>query len=604
MPSEYHASTELVAHVVELLATSPGVAVGPIHIYNSARRSLEKTHITPEQVESEQQSLSTALAFASNELQVLSEKIAHTTSSDEAAIFEAQQLMLSDPDLLDTMRELIAQQYLSAAYVIQQVAEQQAQEIEALESNVVATRASDVRDAFARAVHFLTGETHAVALQDSTVPMLLVAHDLTPSDTANLNPQHILGICTVVGGSTTHAAILARALEIPAVAGLDPHILSTLCDGQYIAIDGTKGLLYPSLSAEQHLHFSSVMQQQREERTTRRLQHDQQWRHRPGGTADGHGVSVFANVGDVETAQRAGEQGAQGIGLLRTEFLFGGRAVFPNEQEQFEGYLQLFRAFRDSSPLGDTIVARTLDAGADKPFPALEPLIGSLHEANPALGLRGARIHLVHEELFCQQIRALLRAGAEAAIHLDIMFPMIATLEEVRRLKTLYHTVRQELREEGIKFLTETQVGIMIETPAAAFMADVLAREVDFFSIGANDLFQYTMAVDRTNSRVAALFGTLEPALWRLIAHITRAGSTQGKMVALCGELASDLRIGPLLVGLGVTELSMSPHAIPGVKAALAEHTMAHWQQQAALLLQAETAAEMQALIPVHADSR
>lgn len=598
MPSEYHdASTELPTNALKLLATSPGVAVGPIYIYNSTRRSLEKTHITPEQVEGEQLRLSTALAFARNELQALSEKIAHTTSSDEAAIFEAQQLMLSDPDLLDAMQELIVQQYLSAAYVIQHVAEQQAQELETLESNVVAARASDVRDAFARAVHFLTGETHSVALQDSTVPILLVAYDLTPSDTAHLNPQHVLGICTVVGGGTTHAAILARALEIPAVAGLDPHMLSTLHDEQYIAIDGTKGLLYPSLSAEQQRHFSSVMEQQREARTTRRLQQDQYWRHRPGVTADGYAVSLFANVGDVETAQKASERGAQGIGLLRTEFLFGGRAVFPNEQEQFEGYLQLFRAFRDASPLGDTIVARTLDAGADKPFPALEPLIGSLHEANPALGLRGARIHLVHEELFRQQIHALLRAGTEAAIHLHIMFPMIATVEEVRRLKTLYHAVRKELIEEGITLRTETHVGIMIETPAAAIMADVLAREVDFFSIGANDLFQYTMAVDRTNNRVSALFGTLEPALWRFIAHIARVGNEHGKTVALCGELASDPRIGPLLVGLGVTELSMSPHAIPGVKAALAEHTIAHWQQQAALLLQAETSAEMQSLI-------
>ena len=310
MSSEYQASPESLSHVVELLAISPGIAIGPVSIYNSQHRFLEKSHITPEQVESEQQNLSTALAFASNELQALTEKIAHTTDSDEAAIFEAQQLMLSDPDLLDAMRELIAQQYLSAAYVLQQVAEQQAQEIETLESSIVAARASDVRDAFARAIHFLVGETYAIALQDSTIPKLLLAYDLTPSDTANLNPQHILGICTVVGGSTTHAAILARALEIPAVAGLDPQMLSTLDDGQYIAIDGTKGLLYPLLSADQQLYFSNVMQQQREERIARRLQQNQQWRHRPGLTADGYAVSILANVGDIETAQKAGERGS------------------------------------------------------------------------------------------------------------------------------------------------------------------------------------------------------------------------------------------------------------------------------------------------------
>src|SRR5207302_4495822 len=263
----------------------------------------------------------------------------------------------------------------------------------------------------------------------------------------SLDPTMILGICTVVGGTTTHAAIIARALEIPAIAGIDPQLLSLLQNGPQVAIDGTRGLIYLQLDDEQGQQLRADMLQQQEERVARRTQDESLWRTLPASTADGRFVQVFANVGDLESARAAGEQGAEGIGLLRTEFLFGGRSVFPNEQEQFDSYVDLFRAFADAASLGTTIIARTLDAGADKPFPALEPLIGPLQEANPALGLRRARIHLMHNELLRQQLRALLRAGAAADVQLHIMFPMITTLAEVRRLRTIYHTVREELSE-------------------------------------------------------------------------------------------------------------------------------------------------------------
>ena len=404
-------------------------------------------------------------------------------------------------------------------------------------------------------------------------------------------------ICTVVGGPTTHAAIIARAMEIPAIAGCDPRLLDMLHDGQQIAIDGAKGLLYLQLDAGQQQELRTLMRQQQQERDLRRIQNETLWRNQPGSTADGSAVQVFANVGDQESARAAAELGAEGIGLLRTEFLFAGRQVFPGEQEQFDSYVAVFRAFAERASLGKTIVARTLDAGADKPFPALEPLIGAMQESNPALGLRGARIHLVHEELLRQQLRALLLAGAATGIQLHIMFPMIATLEEVRRLRTIYASVKHELESGGATLLPDTQIGIMVETPAAALMADVLACEVDFFSIGANDLFQYTMAADRTNSRVASMFGMLEPAVWRLIDHVVRAGRAHGKTVALCGELAADPRIGPLLAGLGVQELSMSPPAIANVKTALHKQTMEYWSELAQELLKAETASDMQAVL-------
>ena len=588
----------LPANPVRVMPISPGIAIGPARIYRAASPAVIATKIAPHQVEAEQQRLSAAMAAALQELQELQAHVAKSVGRNEAAIFEAQQLMLQDPDLIDEANETISSRLFSGGAALQDVAERLARELEALANETLAARAADVRDVTARVLRHLDSEGQPGAARvDDNTPALVVAYDLTPSDTATFEPDRILGICTVVGGPTTHAAIIARALEIPAVSGIDAHLLESLRDGQQLAIDGVQGLLYAQLDTMQAQAFRIAMEQQREGRTRRRSQHETLWRTRPGSTADGVHVQVFANVGDVDGARSAAELGAEGIGLLRTEFLFGGREVFPDEREQFESYVALFRAFGERAALGNTVIARTLDAGADKPFPALEPLIGSMQEANPALGLRGARIHLAHEGLLRQQLRALLRAGVAASIELAIMFPMIATVEEVRRLRAIYDAVYRELEQEGVAVSAQTQVGIMVETPAAALMADALARYVDFFSIGANDLFQYTMAADRTNSRVTGMFGTLEPAVWRGMAMIARAGAAHGKLVAVCGELAADTRIGPLLAGLGVKELSMSPPAMLKVKAALHAHPMDYWRQRAQELLKVETAADAQAVL-------
>ena len=592
MPSEPPPSN-IPLHVMPI---SPGIAIGPVRIHRTSISNLEITKIHPRQVEVERQRLREALDEAIGELGELSAHVAKTVGQQEADIFEAQQLMLQDPELLTESEHLITSQHFTAAAALQEVAEQQARELETLENETLSARAADIRDVASRVIRHLCAEGVA-ALHGDDTPVLIVAHDLTPSDTAGFRPGTILGICTVVGGPTTHAAILARALEIPSVAGCDPRLLETLRDGQQLAIDGTQGLIYAQPDEEQKHVLRSSMRGQQQERKARRTQNETRWRNRPGSTADGQEVQVFANVGDVEGARSAAELGAEGIGLLRTEFLFGGQLVFPSEQEQFASYVELFRAFAEQAKSSKTIIARTLDAGADKPFPALEPLIGALQEANPALGLRGARIHLAHEELLRQQLRALLRAGVATGVDLAIMFPMIATLEEVRRLRAIYDDVRRQLEDEDVVVSSTAQVGIMVETPAAALMAGVLAREVDFFSIGANDLFQYTMAADRTNNRVMSTFGTLEPAVWRSIDMVVRAGLSHGKLVAVCGELAGDPRIGPLLAGLGVKELSMSPPAMLNVKAALHEHTMVYWQQRAQELLKAETAAEVQVVL-------
>ncbi|HEY6409463.1 MAG TPA: phosphoenolpyruvate--protein phosphotransferase [Ktedonobacteraceae bacterium] len=586
------------AHPMRVVSISPGIAIGSARIYRTASSVLTETNIDPDQVEAEQNRLRAAIVAALQELQELHRHVAKAVGRNEAGIFEAQQLLLQDPDLLEEANESISMRLISAGVAFQQAAERQALELEAIENETFAARGADVRDVAARVMCRLQAESHPATVgADEKTPVLVVAYDLTPSDTATFDPDRILGICTVVGGPTAHAAIIARALEIPAISGIDARLLESVQDGQQLAIDGAQGLLYTQLDAAQARSLHVVMEHQRQERTRRRSRQETLWRSQPGSTADGVPVKVCANVGDADGARSAAELGAEGIGLLRTEFLFGGREVFPDEQEQYESYVELFRAFGERAALGKTIIARTLDAGADKPFPALEALIGSMQEANPALGLRGARIHLAHEELLRQQLRALLRAGVASGIELAIMFPMIATIEEVRRLRSIYDGVYHELKHEGVAFSSRTQVGIMVETPAAALMADVLAHSVDFFSIGANDLFQYTMAADRANSRVTGMFGMLEPAVWRSIANIARAGTAHGKLVAVCGELAADTRIGPLLAGLGVKELSMSPPAMLKIKAALHTHTMDYWQQQAQHLLKAETAAEVYAAL-------
>lgn len=579
---------------------SPGVAIGPARIVRPASSipASPATIIVPAQVEAEQQRLHAAVEQAVQELSNLAEHVASSVGRAEADIFEAQQLMLEDPELLSGALEYIAVRHLSAPAAFREVAEQQARELEAIDNELIAARAADIRDVAARVLRHLDGEgPRQHVSEQGQQPAMILAYDLTPSDTAAFDPETILGIATVTGGPTTHAAIIARALEIPAVAGIDAYLLDALQDGQQFAIDGTKGRLYTHLAPEQAQALTATMLRQREERARRRSQNASIWLTRPGSTADGVAVQVFANVGDAAGARAAAEAGAEGIGLLRTEFLFGDRAVFPDEQEQFESYVELFAAFGDHARFGKTIIARTLDAGADKPFPALEPLIGSTQEANPALGLRGARIHLLHESLLRSQLRALLRAGAATGVDLSIMFPMIATLEEVRHLRAVYASVQQELNHEGIRLSPRSQFGIMVETPAAALMAAALAREVDFFSIGANDLFQYTMAADRTNTRVTALFGQLEPAVWHAIDMVARVATARGKLVAVCGELAADPHIGPLLAGLGVKELSMSPPSIAQVKAALNAHTMDYWRGKAKELLEVETVAELEAVL-------
>jgi phosphoenolpyruvate-protein phosphotransferase len=424
--------------------------------------------------------------------------------------------------------------------------------------------------------------------------VILLARDLTPSDTAQLRPEYVLGIGTVQGGPTAHAAILARALGIPAITGLSDTMLLAIRNGDEIGLDADRGLLYhhptPELRTQLTLHLSEWRERQAALKLTA------QQKQTPI-ILNGRRIHLLANIASEAEAEAARQWGAEGIGLLRTEFLFAAATTLPDEDEQRQRYTQIFRAFQDKSGNQDKlIVVRTLDAGADKPMPALDAVLGLQSEMNPALGLRGIRIHLAYPALLEQQLRALLLAAGDTNTQLHIMFPMITAVEELRAARAIFDRVYQETQQSGCIVPAHVPVGIMVEVPAAALMADELAEIADFFSIGANDLLQYTVASDRTNTQVAQLYNPMQPALLRLIQRIAETGRKAGKSVAVCGEMAGDVRLAPILVGLGVDELSMLPTALPHVRNVLSRRTATELSAVATRVLRAKTVTEVEQL--------
>ncbi|HYU72526.1 MAG TPA: phosphoenolpyruvate--protein phosphotransferase, partial [Ktedonobacteraceae bacterium] len=423
-------------------------------------------------------------------------------------------------------------------------------------------------------------------------PVILIAQDLTPSDTASLRPETVLGICTTHGGPTAHAAILARALGIPAMAGLDEAALLMIHTGDELGLDADNGLLYHRPQAQIRTQLERRLAEQQQQRTALKVTAQQA---QAPVSIDGRRIHLLANIGSEAEAEAARQWGAEGVGLLRTEFLFATASTLPGEDEQRRRYTQVFQAFQgDTSRQAGPVVVRTLDAGADKPMPALDALLGPPSEANPALGLRGIRIHLAHPALLEQQLSALLKAAAETGIQLHIMFPMITTVEELRTARAIFDRVYGELKQRQVAVPEHVPVGIMVEVPAAAIMAPELAEVADFFSIGANDLLQYTVASDRTNTSVSHLYNPMEPAVLRLISQVATAGRNAGKPVAVCGEIASDVRLAPILVALGVDELSMAPNAIPAVRTVLSRWTAQELSVMAQRILQLKTAAEVE----------
>ncbi len=553
------------------IPTSAGVALAPALLYianTPALSTIAQRTIVQGQVAAEQELLRKALTQTAQELTALATQVQSSVGEAEAGIFSAQALMLQDPELITSTLQLIETEHIDAAGALARVGEQQASALEQLDNELFAARAVDVRDSIGRAVQLLRGVE--IAKQDLSAlqqPVILVARDLTPADTALLRPNVVRGICTTQGGPTAHAAILARALGIPAIAGLNEAALRTIHSGDELALDADNGLLYhhPTASIRAQLEQRFAEQQQQRAALKRASQQTQ-----PPIMINGRRIHLLANIASEAEAEAAREWGAEGVGLLRTEFLFATATTLPAVEEQRERYSSIFRAFQgNAARQSGPIVARTLDVGADKPLAALDAILGPNVEANPALGLRGIRISLAHQLLLEQQLQALLLAAADTHVPLHIMFPMITTVEELRTARAIFARVYENLREKNVTLPAQVAIGIMVEVPAAAIMAPELATLADFFSIGANDLLQYTLACDRTNTAVAHLYNPMQPSVLRLIHQVAEAGRQAGKPVAVCGEIASDVRLAPVLVGLGVDELSMTPTAIPAVRAIL-----------------------------------
>jgi len=526
------------------LAASPGVAVGPARLFRSPLPPISATPAGDPQHEWER--LIAALGTTRAQLQRIRDDVAARADPDAAAIFDVHVLFLDDQALLDPARRAIFDDHLSAEAAWARATEEIVAAYRALDDEYQRARAGDVTDVGDRVIRNLLGETQAPPTMRA--PGILVAAELTPADAARLDPALALGICTAFGSPTAHSAILARTLGIPAVVGLGPRILD-VPDGTLIIVDGAEGRVWVAPEPAMVAEYQGRVATARAAEATARV---------PAGrvaTRDGHRVEVVANIGSLADAKAAVTAGAEGVGLFRTEFLFLDQRTAPDEETQVSTYRAAALALG-----GRPLIIRTLDAGGDKPLPYLNLRA----EANPFLGWRAIRLSLAHPELFKTQCRAIIRVAAEFPV--KVMFPMIATLGEIRSARALLDEAREEVRRRGQGVPRTMETGIMLEVPAAAVRASTFAPCVDFFSVGTNDLTQYTMAAERGNERVAALADALQPAVLQLIGQAVDAAHACGKWVGVCGELAGDPAAVPVLVGLGVDELSMSPPAIPRVR--------------------------------------
>jgi len=557
------------------VAASPGLGVGKvlrvIHEDIEVKEDAADRH-------KERRLLNEALDRAMVQLENLENRLRQDADADKAAIFGAHREILRDPDLLDIASSAI-DKGKSAAFAWRRAYTTYADRLAGSRNELLAQRATDVRDVGQRVLEEVTGQRR----EKPEIPegTILIAEDLTPSDTASLNRTRVVGFATVAGGASSHVAILARSLDIPAVAGIEPRALD-LPDGTLVILDGAKGTLRINVTEDDVARI-----RRHQERLAARRAEELAHAHEPAVTSDGHRVEVVANIGGLEDAQEAGNKGAEGVGLLRSEFVFLGRTKAPTEDEQAELYTAIAKALTPGQPL----VIRTLDVGGDKPLPYL-PIAP---EENPFLGERGIRIGLDRPEVLRTQVRAILRA-ADAGARIHVMFPMVATIEDFRQAKAIFEEERADLGAASVP------LGIMVEVPSVAVMAPQFAAEVDFFSVGTNDLTQYTLAMDRGHPRLAPQVDGLNPAVLGLIAQAVKAAHVAGRWVGVCGGMASDPQAVPILVGLGVDELSVSVPAIPAVKAQVRSLSLAHCQELAARALTQDSAAAVRALVPANDD--
>ncbi len=550
------------------IAASPGVAVGI-----AVQIKEEKFDFAEEATDAHEQKnrFESALESSKNDLAALKESLEKEANLSKAAIFAAHHEMLEDPDLLEIAQNLI-DQGKSAEYSWDQAYTLYAKQLEGLQNKLLAERANDLRDVGKRVMRLLRGKEQA----SQTLPdnAILIAEELTPSFVATIDTQKVKGFCITTGGATSHVAIIARSLDIPTIAGIEEQALD-ITDGEPLILDGDKGTLRLHASQtliDETIHKQQLITEERAKNLERAFEE--------ALTADGKKIEVVANIGELKDAVAGVKLGAEGVGLLRSEFLFLERTSEPSEEEQYEAYRDIILALE-----GRPLIVRTLDVGGDKPLPYL-PMPA---EENPFLGVRGIRIGFENQEIFRVQARAVLRASTHGKIR--IMFPMISTIDEIREVKVMLEEEREKLGVAPI------EIGIMVEVPSAAILADQFAKEVDFFSIGTNDLTQYTLAMDRGHARLASKIDALDPAVLRFIKLTADGAHKEGKWLGVCGGLASDPLAVPVLVGLGIDELSVSVPSIPKIKAEVRRYSSNEAQTIASNALLCATAKDVRALL-------
>ncbi|WP_420643565.1 phosphoenolpyruvate--protein phosphotransferase [Candidatus Leptofilum sp.] len=563
------------------VAASPGIALGPVLQYRPKLPTVvrEEGRVP----EAEWQRLQTAVQTTLTDLKTLQQQTAQQAGSAEAAIFEAHQLIVQDPDLQTAVQTMLEAEKINAEAAWQKAIEQTAQRFLNLDDPYFQARAADVRDVGNRVLRHLLGVSMPSLAAER--PYILVAADLTPSDTARLDAELVLGICTELGGATAHSAILARALGIPAVVGAGSQ-LADVADGQLLGVDGRTGQIWLDPNETQSAELQAAREAWQAEQQAAKAASQA-----IAETADGVRIEVAANIGGPNDVDVALSYGAEGVGLFRTEFLFLDRQEAPSEAEQLAAYQQVVAGLQQRP-----LIIRTLDVGGDKPLPYLD--LGE--EENPFLGWRGIRFCLDMPEIFLPQLRAILQASVLAdgtPANVKLMFPMIGTLDELRRAKAMLQTAREQLLAEGKLFDPNMAVGMMIELPSTVAIADLLATEVDFFSIGTNDLTQYVMAADRGNANVAELAQAFQPAVLRMIQQTAVAAQNANIWVGMCGELASNPLATPLLLGLGLTELSMAAPSIPAVKTALRRWSLPEAEALAAEVLGLDSVTAVQSYL-------
>jgi len=559
------------------IAASDGIAIAKVFRLEEPNLEVKADKVTG--TAAEIASFEDAIKKTVVDLEAIKVKAAASLGEEEAMVFDAHINMVQDPELVGQTTEKIKTESVNAAFAFDGVANQFVAMFEAMDNEYFRERAADIKDVKKRMLSHLLG----VALNDPSAineEVVVVAEDLTPSDTAQLDRRFVKGFATNIGGRTSHSAIMARSLEIPAIVGMGS-ILEDTTDGELVILDGLAGVVIPNPTdvqmaeyEEKIVNFKAMKEELKKLKDELTI------------TTDGHRVELAANIGTPEDAKGATANGAEGVGLYRTEFLYMDRNDLPTEDEQFEAYKAVLEEMKDKP-----VVVRTLDIGGDKELPYLQ----LPHEMNPFLGYRALRICLDRPDLFKTQLRALLRASIYGKLY--VMFPMIAVLNEFRDAKQALLDAKAELIAEGVEVSEDIQIGMMVEIPSAAVLADQFAKEVDFFSIGTNDLIQYSMAADRMSEKVSYLYQPYNPSILRLIKMVIDASHKEGKWTGMCGEMGGDTRAIPLLLGMGLDEFSMSASSILAARKQIGDLSKAEMTEMANKALNMGTVEEVLELV-------